>query len=319
MLGCIFIVDLLTNNILYCNSCRYGDLKTGAGRILNCVFALSGAAFLGVLIGVLGGHVIALHERSVEKTAATSETLVLNLFSTQEQMSSIRRSLGREDRSESFLDEKKICKQPEKSRWHRLWMSLRHFCLIAVILIVFALLEAGDPGISEEWDFGSALYFSVIAATTVGCGDLAPQTQKGRFVALIFVPLTVVAMGHWLATIVSSIIDSRKSGFRKQLEVQQLSLELLEAMDEDGDGKVTPNDFLEFMLIAMNKVDRELILELRAHFSHLDSEDKGFLSKDQLIDTARRELHNPRRKLELSRYKQGLPKSSSKMPYLHPL
>lgn len=60
------------------------------------------------------------------------------------------------------------------------------------------------------------------------------------------------------------------------------------------------------MLVAMNKVDKELIDELRAHFRRLDVDGKGELSKASLVAIARKKLKSPARKLELALYKKNL-------------
>jgi hypothetical protein len=72
------------------------------------------------------------------------------------------------------------------------------------------------------------------------------------------------------------------------------------------DGKVAWFEFLEFMLVAMKKVDPALLDELRDYFDRLDVTNSGELSKDDLIEMARRKMKSPRRKLELHAYKQHL-------------
>jgi Ca2+-binding EF-hand superfamily protein len=113
-------------------------------------------------------------------------------------------------------------------------------------------------------------------------------------------------MGHWLSVVASSIIASRQSSFHRRLQMQELSQSDLDIMDEDGDGNVSRAEFLEFMLVAMNKVDKEFIDDMRGHFERLDADNTGFLSRDDLIASAKRKLQNPHRKLELSHYKQQL-------------
>ena len=80
----------------------------------------------------------------------------------------------------------------------------------------------------------------------------------------------------------------------------------LEAMDADGDGNVDWSEFLEFMLVAMNKIDEDLLWEMRYQFDSLDVDDTGVLSKQNLIQMARRKLRQTPRKLELLQYKQNL-------------
>jgi Ca2+-binding EF-hand superfamily protein len=145
-----------------------------------------------------------------------------------------------------------------------------------------------------------------VCSITIGYGDFAPQTQVGRLLAIFFIPLAVGTMGHWLSVVASSIIANRQSRFHRRLQMKELTLSDLEIMDDDGDGNVSRAEFLEFMLVAMNKVDKECIDEMRVHFERLDADNKGVLSRNDLIARAKRKLQSPHRKLELSRYKQQL-------------
>jgi Ca2+-binding EF-hand superfamily protein len=149
-------------------------------------------------------------------------------------------------------------------------------------------------------------FAKTVCATTVGYGDYAPQTQAGRLFATIFIPLIVGAMGHWLSVVASSIIAHKQSSFHRRLQTQELSQSDLDIMDEDGDGNVSRAEFLEFMLLAMNKVDKKFIDEMRGHFERLDTDNTGMLSRKDLIASAKRKLKNPHRKLELAHYKQQL-------------
>lgn len=60
------------------------------------------------------------------------------------------------------------------------------------------------------------------------------------------------------------------------------------------------------MLVAMKKVDPDLLDELRDYFERLDVSNTGILSRDDLIEMARRKTKSPKRKLELYAYKQHL-------------
>ena len=80
----------------------------------------------------------------------------------------------------------------------------------------------------------------------------------------------------------------------------------LEIMDVNGHGHISHAEFLEFMLVAMNKVDKEFIEELHHHFTQLDVDGTGVLSKGDLIEHACCKLWCIQSKLELAAYKQHL-------------
>lgn len=114
-------------------------------------------------------------------------------------------------------------------------------------------------------------------------------------------------MGQLLAFAAGRIIEARSSRFRHQLEQKDLTEEDLQCMDADGDGRVSKAEFLAFMLVAMKKIDQDLVDELDQHFEKLDTLRSGFLSREALIETARRKLRNdPIQHMQRQLYKQQL-------------
>ena len=113
-------------------------------------------------------------------------------------------------------------------------------------------------------------------------------------------------MSRLLSLVAQHIIEQRSSKFRHEYEMRDFTQEDLTCMDVNGDGKVTRLEFLEFMLVAMNKIDYPLLEELREYFERLDVTGNGELSREDLIEAARLRLKSPQRKLELATYKRRL-------------
>ena len=88
----------------------------------------------------------------------------------------------------------------------------------------------------------------------------------------------------------NTIIDFRQKRGQRKLRNKDLTLEDLKVMDGDGDGTVTKAEFLEFMLVAMNQVDQDLLDNLKAHFDRLDKDKSGTLDKNDLINVAQYNL-----------------------------
>eukprot|EP00539_Tryblionella_compressa_P007137 CAMPEP_0178761658 /NCGR_PEP_ID=MMETSP0744-20121128/16127_1 /TAXON_ID=913974 /ORGANISM="Nitzschia punctata, Strain CCMP561" /LENGTH=406 /DNA_ID=CAMNT_0020416285 /DNA_START=63 /DNA_END=1283 /DNA_ORIENTATION=+ len=183
-------------------------------------------------------------------------------------------------------------------------LSLTRFFILLVITSIFAYLIGYQSG----WSIWNTVYYAVISAATIGYGDLSPHTQEERFLAIIFIPLACAVTGHCLAYFANWIIEMQGAKFRKSTfdSHNELTLEDLRVMDITGDGKVAWFEFLEFMLVAMKKVDPDLLDELRDYFDRLDVSKTGELSKADLIEMARRKIKSPKRKLELYSYKQKL-------------
>jgi len=310
----------------------YGDLTpdTFAGRLFTCFFALSGIACLGIAIGVVGNQLIEAQEMALEQTSDLSKYRLLTLFGSDDSTTASSERSQEEEEVEGKYREAEQRQQENQERMQsRCSKLLWEFAFILAILMLFSVLVARDPGIGLGWNVGDALYYTLITAvrstslgeyavlerltiimfttqSTVGYGDFAPTTEEGRLVTILFIPLAVGGMGHFLSFVANWIIESKQSKFREGLVTKELTMRDLEIMDTDGDGDVTRAEFLEFMLVAMGKVDKDFIDELRASFSRLDKDNNGTLSRDDLIDAARRKLQSPQRKLQLSSYKTHL-------------
>ena len=148
----------------------------------------------------------------------------------------------------------------------------RFFVLLGITLFFAYLI-----GYSSGWSFWNTMYYAVVTAATIGYGDLCPHTQEERFLAIIFIPLACAVTGHCLAYFAHWVIERQGVKYRKTTfdSHTELTLEDLRVMDLTGDGKVAWFEFLEFMLVAMKKVDPELLDELRDYFDRLDVANTG--------------------------------------------
>ena len=164
-------------------------------------------------------------------------------------------------------------------------------------------------GHNEGWSFIDSIYYCVVTTTTIGYGDRVPQHEAMKLFAVLFIPLSVGAMGHFLGTVANFIIEQRRKAYDKRLWKHELTLQDLYCMSETG--VVTELDFVIFMLQAMKKVDRELIDHIRHHFRVLDVTRSNTLCRDDLELTAKKKLRSVKTKLRMSAYRQSILKSSS--------
>jgi len=304
------IIDSVYFSVVTFSTVGYGDLvpTTHAARAFTAFFALSSIGCLGIAIGVVGKNIIDAQENALNRARALSEHRVLSLFSASRHSAvSLSQAPVDEDvlsistttvvSDGGNLQRRKPTRSPELCR-----RVATEFVMVAGVLFIFGIAVAQDPAIRAS-DVG---YFLVITSTAVGFGDITPTSEWGRLATAIFIPIAVGAMGRWMAMVASWIIENRQRSFRRYLETHELTLQDIEVMDADGDGNVSRAEFLEFMLVAMGKIDRDLVEQLRTSFAKLDVEANGVLSKGDLIALARRKLKDPKRKLELARYKSRL-------------
>ncbi|UCC50130.1 MAG: potassium channel protein [Anaerolineaceae bacterium] len=61
----------------------------------------------------------------------------------------------------------------------------------------------------EGWGRRDALYMTIITVTTVGYGDLSPQTENGRTVAIFFTLFAIGIAGYAISSFAAYLIESR--------------------------------------------------------------------------------------------------------------
>lgn len=97
-------------------------------------------------------------------------------------------------------------------------------------------------------------------------------------------------MGSILETTATAIINRRRQKYHNKLLNKPLTLRDIHLLESDGDGEVTRAEYLEFMLVAMNQVDKALLENLKAHFNRLDNSHSGTINKDDLAGMARQRM-----------------------------
>ena len=119
-------------------------------------------------------------------------------------------------------------------------------------------------------------------ATTIGFGDLTPQTRAARLFAVFYIPVAIAAAGELVSSVAIALVYRRQQMvYEKQLQ-RDLTIEHLHAMDLDNDGKITREEYVQFMLIEMGSVSKEELDELFLQFKRLDVTRSGFLDNNDL-------------------------------------
>lgn len=279
------IIDSVYFAVVCFSTVGYGDIvpTSDASRLFTALFALSGVACLGVALGVLGSNLLEAQTRAMDQASELSQRQVMSLFDSSE------------EHSDAKTETESKCQGLKSS-------------FACQVLPMFGLLFlcCWQLGSESGWDAISTFYYCCITGSTVGFGDLYPGSQLGRLFAVPVILLAVGIMGSWLGAAADVIVERRQAAFHQRLKNRELTIADLEVMDADEDGKVTMAEYLAFMLVSMNKVDKDLIEQLMDQFNRLDADGTGSLEKEDLIIVAKRKLHSSKHKLELAQYKQRL-------------
>merc|ERR1712086_211576 len=134
--------------------------------------------------------------------------------------------------------------------------------------------------VAMELSFWNAFYWSVISLTTVGYGDFAPRTASERIWGGLFVLLGTTTFALGISQIMAIFMINQKKKDIIDFMTPPITEAKIAAMDFDGDGSVTKDGYLKFMLVKGGFVDAHVIEDLIASFHELDTDGSGVLDKD---------------------------------------
>jgi potassium channel subfamily K len=260
------IIDSLYFSIVLLTTIGYGDIapSNDTTRLFLIWFAMYGVAILGIFLGIVGHTLAEMQQRAVERLQAASTKMTLKAISTDVPVTEMMPATKHKSLAQDVLD--LICLESP----------------IVIIVLVVAL----SMGYVEGWSIIQSIYYAVISITTIGLGDITPEKEGTRLFGVIFLPLAVCVFGEVIGRIANLYVSRKMRKLEHKFLRRSITLLDLQVMDADKNGLVSMEEFLVFMLVALQKVDKETIDDLRALFRSLDVTRDGNLGKDDLIRTA---------------------------------
>jgi potassium channel subfamily K len=270
------IIDSLYFAVSTFTTCGYGNLTptTPAGQVFTIFFAIYGVIILGVFIGVVGHSISEAQTRALKKLKKGRQEEILETLFTEDERD--RKECDELIREGLLYDHASLMDDIKRV----LVAELPAILLVAVAALVL--------GYREHWPVISTLYFCVMSATTTGFGDYTPTSQIDKVYCIFFLPLAVAVFGEVLGRIAGVYIQRKVHRAEVKFLHRSVTRCDLGRMDANKDGMVDMEEFLCFMLVALQKVDRESINDLKTIFRSLDKNGNGMLDKDDLVDLAER-------------------------------
>jgi len=268
--------DAIYFSVVTFSTVGYGDInpESDGGKMFSCFFALLGIGIIGIALGYVGQNLI------------------------QAQMLAMQRK-SQDDDVDNLQAEPPAGIEPKHSPLIDFARAILLFFLpLTTMLVVGSVIV----GYSEGWSWIDSFYWCVMTGTSVGYGDFHPTTNSMIWFCIFFIPASVGVISSALGRIANVFVEREIQKANSKLLKREVTLEDLEAMNADGDGEVSPLEFVEHMLLVMNKVDRKLLDELHAQFEKLDADGSGGLQQDDLEILTRRKLEECRTK-KLLHYK----------------
>jgi voltage-gated potassium channel len=89
-----------------------------------------------------------------------------------------------------MADKKDLRHDPDFQRHTYKLLAASAVLLIATGTVVFSLLE--------DWSIVDSFYFSVVTATTVGFGDITPDTDEAKLFTVVYIIFGISIIGTFL-------------------------------------------------------------------------------------------------------------------------
>ncbi|WP_395319637.1 ion channel [Fructilactobacillus frigidiflavus] len=83
------------------------------------------------------------------------------------------------------------------------FLNTNGFIYLAIICGIILLISAGVYSLSENISFTKALWWAIATTTTVGYGDISPNTTIGKLVAVVLMLVGISFVGMLTSTITS--------------------------------------------------------------------------------------------------------------------
>lgn len=151
--------------------------------------------------------------------------------------------------------------------------------LIAIGTGVFYLDIGGDDEHEgeqdKEVDIIQSIYWAIITLTSVGYGDYTMKHKFGRIFASCFCLVGVTAM-ICSVKIFSDVLGQVNHEFAiEEFMKNGLTIEILDSLDENHDGKLDRSEFMAFILLKMGKADHRDINYINVVFDEMDTDGTG--------------------------------------------
>ena len=285
-------IDALYFSVVTFSTVGYGDLcpTSTIGKIFTILFGISGISILGIALSTIGSRLAELESNMVKKARKASRQRLKAFWHALTEDEHFKHlHLGRNNKKakddtnsnatpKKEEKEKKTTTTPEPL-WRQTLKSI-----FSKSIPAFAVIVVGGTimGRVEGWSLLDSIYYAFITAVTLGYGDFSPATKTGRLWAILFIPLAVAAAGEVLGNVATTLQERRQELYYESLMQEELSVDRLLEMDTNRNGKVSREEYVEFMLQEMGLVSEDEFAELHTQFAKLDRDGSGFLDKDDL-------------------------------------
>ncbi|XP_024928983.1 two-pore potassium channel 3 isoform X2 [Ziziphus jujuba] len=155
------------------------------------------------------------------------------------------------------------------------------------LAVVFGCIAIGTVSVHflEDMNFVDSFYLSVTSVTTVGYGDYAFTTIKGRCFAIFWLLISTLAVARAFLYLAELRIDKRNRRIAAWVLQKKVTLRDLVAADLDNDGCISKSEFIIYKLKEMGKIAEKDILQIAKQFDSLEHNNYGKITLADLMES----------------------------------
>jgi len=102
----------------------------------------------------------------------------------------------------NFMTESKVLASALRASWNKISVFL--FTVVILVCIFGSIMYVIEGGSNEEFDsIPRSVYWAIVTLTTVGYGDISPDTPLGQFIASI-----IMIMGYAIIAVPTGIVSA---------------------------------------------------------------------------------------------------------------
>ena len=132
--------------------------------------------------------------------------------------------------------------------------------------------------------------FTIMTMTTVGYGDMYPQTPGGKVFGSFYLIVGVSFLTRIVGSVFEIIATKREQEQKKRTMTRALlSSNAMQEFDEDGSGDIDKYEFLKTMLIIRGEVGEGTIRRIMRRFEELDEDGSGEIDFADFAGATRRD------------------------------